>query len=253
VTELTEPTEPPFNFEGVFDEDYLYFYAEPLDARADAEAELICRLLELEPGMEVLDLACGHGRIAGALAARGVHVTGLDATPLFLEKARRDAATRGIAVTYVEGDMRSLPPPWTGRFDHVINWFSAFGYFDDAGNRRVLEEAARVLAPGGGFALEMNNRDWVVRHFQPASVDERDGGLLIDRRRFEPLTGRIVTQRTVIRDSQVRHTPFFVRMLTFTELRDWLIGAGFSQVDGYDENGSPLALESRRMITVARR
>jgi cyclopropane fatty-acyl-phospholipid synthase-like methyltransferase len=32
--------------------------------------ELIWRLLELEPGMEVLDLACGHGRIANVLAAR---------------------------------------------------------------------------------------------------------------------------------------------------------------------------------------
>jgi len=174
-------TEPAFDVEGMFDEDYLYFYAGLLDARGDAEAELIWRLLEVEPGMEVLDLACGHGRIANALAARGCRVTGLDATPLFLERARRDATARGVAVAYVEGDMRGLP--WTCRFDRVINWFSSFGYFNDAGNRRVLTEVARVLKPGGRFALEMNDRDGVIRRFQPASVDERDGDLLIDRRR----------------------------------------------------------------------
>src|SRR5215469_12813205 len=88
-------TEPAFDAEGLFNEDYLYFYAGPLDARSDAEAGLIWHLLELEPGMEVLDLACGHGRIANALAERGCRVTGLDATPLFLDRARLDAAARG--------------------------------------------------------------------------------------------------------------------------------------------------------------
>jgi ubiquinone/menaquinone biosynthesis C-methylase UbiE len=41
-----------------------------------------------------------------------VRVTGLDATPLFLELAREDAAERGVEVEYVEGDMRSIP--WVG-------------------------------------------------------------------------------------------------------------------------------------------
>jgi cyclopropane fatty-acyl-phospholipid synthase-like methyltransferase len=88
--------EPGFDTGGLFDQDYLYFYAGVLgEERSEAETELLWRLLELEPGMEVLDLACGHGRIANRLAARGCKVTGLDATPLFLDRARRDAADRG--------------------------------------------------------------------------------------------------------------------------------------------------------------
>jgi cyclopropane fatty-acyl-phospholipid synthase-like methyltransferase len=59
---------PSFDFEGAFDEDYLYFYAEKLEANAESDAELIWRLLELQPDMEVLDLACGHGRITNRLA-----------------------------------------------------------------------------------------------------------------------------------------------------------------------------------------
>ena len=243
-------TEPVFDAEGLFDEDYLYFYAGRLDARSAADAGLIWHLLELEPGMEVLDLACGHGRIANALAERGCRVTGLDATPLFLDRARLDAAARGVAVTYVDGDMRDLP--WTGRFDRVINWFTAFGYFDDAGNRRVLTEVARALKPGGRFALEMSNRDWIIRHFEPAGVEERDGNLITERRQFEPLTGRMVAERTVVRDGHVRRVPYFVRAFTFTELRDWLLGAGFTSVQGYDGDGDPLAVESRRMIVIAR-
>jgi SAM-dependent methyltransferase len=103
--------------------------------------------------LAVLDLACGHGRIANRLVARGAEVTGLDVTPRFLELAREDAAARGVEVEYVQRDMRSLP--WTERFDRVVNWFTAFGYFDD-GNRKVLAEVARALRPGGRLAIELD-------------------------------------------------------------------------------------------------
>jgi cyclopropane fatty-acyl-phospholipid synthase-like methyltransferase len=91
-------TEPVFEFSEVFNVDYLFFYGPELEAVSDAEAETIWRLLDLEPGMEVLDLACGHGRIANRLARRGARVMGLDATPA-LPRARtpgrRRAGRRG--------------------------------------------------------------------------------------------------------------------------------------------------------------
>ena len=102
-------TEPTFDFDQVFDEDYLYFYERREAEVTEREIEEIWRLLKLEPGMELLDLGCGHGRIANGLAERGARVTGLDATPLFLKRAGDDARARGVEVQYVEGDMRSLP------------------------------------------------------------------------------------------------------------------------------------------------
>src|SRR5581483_3196 len=86
---------PLFDFDEVFDRDYLHFYGLRTD-ESDLEADTVWRLLELEPGLEVLDLACGHGRIANRLAERGARVTGLDATPLFLDRAREDAAERRV-------------------------------------------------------------------------------------------------------------------------------------------------------------
>jgi SAM-dependent methyltransferase len=161
-----------FESDRVFGEDYLYFFAEALEERADADVDLIWRVLGLEPGMEVLDMGCGHGRLANRLAQRGCHVTGLDTVPLFLDRAREDAAARRVTVTYELGDMRSLP--WDRRFDRVLNWGNSFGFFDDdAGNRRVLREAARVLAPGGRFALEHYNRDALARTLRPAAVLDR--------------------------------------------------------------------------------
>jgi len=79
---------------------------------------------------------------------RGAEGDRLDATPLFLDLARRDAKARGVDVHYLQGDMRRLP--WTARFDGAINWFTAFGYFDDNELRQVLAEVARALKPGDG-------------------------------------------------------------------------------------------------------
>ncbi|MEV5328694.1 class I SAM-dependent methyltransferase [Nonomuraea sp. NPDC052634] len=78
---------------------------------------------------------------ANRLAARGCRVTGLDSSQPFLDRARTTAGELGVTVDYVHGDMRRLP--WTGRFDRVVSWFTAFGYFDDADDRRVLAQAPR--------------------------------------------------------------------------------------------------------------
>jgi SAM-dependent methyltransferase len=245
-------SEPRFDFEDVFDEDYLYFYESFLtDERSDREAELIWRVLELEPGMRVLDLACGHGRIANRLAARGANVTGVDATPMFLDLARAGAAERGVDVEYVEGDMRELR--WDGRFDRVVNWFTSFGYFDDADNRRVLRAAHRALRPRGRLLIENNNLTGLLPRWLPAIVAERDGNFSIDRSTFDPTTGRVTTERVIVRDGRMRRLSFSVRAFVAVELRDWLLDVGFTKVDFYDGEGEPLTAEGRRMITIARR
>jgi SAM-dependent methyltransferase len=145
-----------FDAAAMYDEDYLYFFAAPgvrsefavhgpvipgADFPGAAAAELAWRLLDLRPGMSVLDLACGHGELANRLAARGCRVTGIDSSAVFLDRARADAAAAGVSVEYVAGDMRQIP--WTGRFDWVINWSTAFRYFDDTTNRR--HDGGRVM------------------------------------------------------------------------------------------------------------
>ena len=241
-----------FPREDAFDEDYLYFYEAFLTPeRTAAEVEVVWKVLELEPGLELLDLACGHGRIANSLAERGVRVTGLDATPLFLELARKDAAERGVEVEYVEGDMRSLP--WSERFDRVLCWFTSFGYFSDDENRQVLAEVYRALRPSGLFAVEMNHKDNLLGRWEPESVTERGEDRMIDRRGFDAQTGRSRDERTIVRGDKTRTFRFSVRMFGAAELQDWLRAAGFHDTSAYGEDGEPLTLEHRRMTVVGRK
>jgi SAM-dependent methyltransferase len=255
-----------FDAGAMYDEDYLYFFAAPgggtefaahgpavpgAGVPGAAAAELAWRLLDLQPGMNVLDLACGPGHLANRLAARGCRVTGLDSSVVFLDRARADAAASGISVEYVAGDMRQIP--WTGRFDRVLNWSTAFGYFDDATNRGVLDEIARVLRPGGRLAMDLDNLTSFLASYCPSRVvaARENGDMLVDRYHLDALTGRFEAERTVIRSGQGRRVSFVKRLFGFPELRDWLLAAGFTAVTGHGEDARPLTAGHRRMVLVA--
>ena len=256
-----------FDAAAMYDEDYLYFFAAPpglsvvaahgpvvpgVDVPGSAAADLVWRLLELRPGMDVLDLACGHGELANRLAARGCRVTGLDSSAVFLDRARAEAAAAGISVDYVAGDMRQLP--WTGHFDRVINWSTAFGYFDDTTNRAVLDGIAGALRPGGRLAMDLDNLTSFLASYCPSRVvaARANGDMLVDRYHLDALTGRFEAERTVIRGGRARRMRFVKRVFGFPELRDWLLAAGFAEVTGFGEDAQPLTADHKRMVVAAR-
>ena len=153
-----------------FDAFYLRQYGPVFtDAVSERQVDLMIDRLGLEPGARVLDLACGHGRHAIRLAARGMRVTGLDLSEVFLERARDDARAAGVDVRWVHADMREIP--FEDEFDAVVNIFTAFGYLeDDAEDARVIDAVARALVPGGAFLLETIHRDNLVGSLPGADV-----------------------------------------------------------------------------------
>ena len=232
-----------------FGEDYLYFYETLLtDEVDDRQAELVWRLLELETGAEVLDVACGHGRIANRLAERGAVVTGLDADPFFLGRAREAEA----GAEFLEADMRALPFGDT-TFDAALLWFTSLGYFDDEGNRAVLRELRRVLRPGGRAVLDANNLPLLLATFQREGFVRRGVDVMLDEHgEFDDEKRTMETKRTYVRDGAVREIRFTVRYFLPHELREWLLAAGFGTVDLLGPAGEPFSPESRRVIAVAR-
>lgn len=238
----------PAEFEGLFGDDYMHFYDAFLTPEvSDRQAHLIANLLDLHPGDRVLDVPCGYGRITERLAAFGCDMVGVDSSALFLERARRQAPD----LDYREADMRSLD--FAGEFDAVVNWFTSFGYFDDDTDRAILRSFRAALKPGGRLLLDHQNRDRVLPLLgtRMAHVEERGDDFMIDRSVYEPASGRTRTERVVVRDGAVRRTSFSVRVFPFSELRDWLLQAGFAGASAYGAEGEPFGIQSARMIVVA--
>ncbi|HYZ34150.1 MAG TPA: bifunctional 2-polyprenyl-6-hydroxyphenol methylase/3-demethylubiquinol 3-O-methyltransferase UbiG, partial [Crenalkalicoccus sp.] len=87
---------------------------------AERIARANARTPEALAGLAVLDVGCGAGLAAEALARRGARVTGLDAAGEALAVARVHAAAAGLAVEYREGTPEALRAAGAGGFDAVL-------------------------------------------------------------------------------------------------------------------------------------
>lgn len=239
-----------------FDDDYLRIYRPQFTPeRTAAEIDFIERALGLSPGAAVLDLACGFGRHAIGMAARGYRVTGIDFNPRYLEIAAEEARVAGASVEWRTGDMRALG--FERAFDGVYSYFTSFGYFGDEENERVLAEVAHALRPGGRFLLDVMNRDWLLTHPQQRTWTQReDGVLLMEETAIELPTSRVVA-RTILIDPQggPRVTKeYSLRAYTCAELSALLRRHGIAVLETFGgPDRQPYSTEARRLILIGER
>nr|WP_294914840.1 class I SAM-dependent methyltransferase [uncultured Neokomagataea sp.] len=116
----------------------------PIHAEADSLREVItaCNITEAST---VLDVACGPGIVACALAQEGACVTGIDLTPRMIAQAHDRAVKNNVTVNFQVGDARSLPFK-DSSFDRVVTRYS-FHHMENP--REVLAEMIRVCRPNG--------------------------------------------------------------------------------------------------------
>jgi len=112
-------------------------------------AEEFIKRLNLQPGMKVLDVACGTGNLALPAARVGAVVTGVDIAPNLLKQASENAEREGLRIQFDEGDAEALPYA-DDSFDAVVTMFGAmFAPRPDL----VAAELKRVCRSGGFIAM----------------------------------------------------------------------------------------------------
>jgi ubiquinone/menaquinone biosynthesis C-methylase UbiE len=110
----------------------------------------VAAMVAQHPDARVLDLGCGGGHLAFAVAPHVAHVIAYDLSAEMLAAVATEAAARGLAnVSTQRGSAESLPFA-DGAFDIVVTRFSAHHWYDAQAG---LHEARRVLAPGGTAAF----------------------------------------------------------------------------------------------------
>lgn len=112
-------------------------------------------------GKDVLDVGCGGGLFAEALAGLGCRVTGIDPSAASIDEAVKHASRAGLDVRYVVGDGEGMPFD-AGSFDVVV-CCDVLEHVRDVS--AVLSGCATVLRPGGLFLYDTINRTWLSKLF----------------------------------------------------------------------------------------
>lgn len=226
-------------------------------AQVQAQVDGVERYISLEPRSRVLDLSCGNGRQTLELARRGYRVLGIDSQEGALAAARAAAREERLNVHFLHTDIRQIS--YRGEFDVVVNLQCALGLLpNDRDQLRVLEGTRKGLKSGGRLLLDMLNKEWLMRHFEPnhwAPGESADGSVSLDRISFDLETGRLNDHRTIVGLDGGRAPSFMsLRVYTLTEIKSLLDRAGLSFLKvwgGYEDE--PYGMDSPRMVVLAQR
>lgn len=136
---------------------FAHFHEGIPEVRTAQELGFVSHHCPLPSFPRVLDVCCGMGRHAHALAALGYDVTGLERDAHALAIAREKAG----GPVYLEGDIRDHQPP-AGAFDAVIILSQSFGYFDAETNLVILRRLGASLRQGGHLILDLWNPEFFL-------------------------------------------------------------------------------------------
>lgn len=213
----------------------------------DQEVDFLVDTLQLAPGQRVLDVGCGPGRHAHALARRGIEVHGVDISQRFVDLA---TAAAPPGATFARADARHLA--FDSEFDAAISLCQgAFGLTGGPGapldgDGAVLEGMARALRPGGRLAVSAFSAYFQVQFLEGQDTFDAEAG--------------VNHERTVVKDEEGRdaevdlwttcYTPRELRLLAAAAGLDaehvWSVTPGAYRAD-------PPTAASAEFLLIARR
>ena len=210
-------------------------------------------LAPLAEGGPVLELAVGTGRVALPLAARGIAVEGVEASPEMVAHLRAKPGGADLPVTI--GDMADVPVAGPYRLVFLV-FNTLFNLVSEERQAACFRNVARVLAPGGAFVIETFvpdpadfDRDEQV---QVREVTEDSATIRVHR--YDRAAQTFVRQTVTFDASGVHLKPFAMRYAWPEQVDELAERAGLRLTERYaDWDRSPFDADSRSHISVYRR
>jgi SAM-dependent methyltransferase len=139
---------------------YHILYKERDHKEAEHFIDKLISFLKLNPASLIMDLACGKGRHAIYLNAKGFTVTGLD---LSKENIKYASGFSNERLKFFVHDMRNVFS--LSDFDLILNLFTSFGYFEtEEENLKSIEACSKELKQGGVLVIDFMNTSKTLKH-----------------------------------------------------------------------------------------
>ncbi|MBO1050090.1 MAG: class I SAM-dependent methyltransferase [Dolichospermum sp. DEX182a] len=109
--------------------------------------QLALQNLKLQSDTQILDLCCGSGQVTRFLVNFSENVTGLDASPLSIQRAQKNVPN----ATYIKAFAENMP--FADNLFDVVHTSAALHEMQSEQLQKIIKEVYRVLKPGGVFTL----------------------------------------------------------------------------------------------------
>ncbi len=159
--------------------------------QAPGEVNALLRYLK-EQGFQperVLDMNCGIGRHSMALAQHGIQVLGTDISSHYIQIAAAKAREAKVAgrAKFKVADMRQMASALADEdpFDGIVCLWTSFGFYDSKTNENILRDCLKLVRPGGFFALDIVNKDWLINNYQEKGFSRYNDWIVLEERKLD--------------------------------------------------------------------
>jgi len=239
-------------WQNFFDEFYVTGWGLRDKERTPQEVKFIIKNVPLKKKDKILDLCCGYGQHAIALAQRGFDVTGLDYSDYELKIAKKETRKRKLKVDFIKAD--AIKMDFCNEFDVILNIFTSFGYSSDENNQKFINNVGKALKRGGRFLIDYINAAFILKNFREKDwKDLGKNGFLLEESFYDPKTGINNLNWILIKQGKVyKKLNCRLRFYTYPEMETMLAKSGMrvkKTWGSFEED--PFDINHKKMIILA--
>jgi 2-polyprenyl-3-methyl-5-hydroxy-6-metoxy-1,4-benzoquinol methylase len=161
------------------------------------EVDFMLPYFQLQPGSKVLDLMCGYGRHALALAEKGIAVTAVDNLDEYVAEVKKIAKEKSLSVNAIKANAATYIPE--GIFELAICMGNSLNFFPANELKTILKNTASHLQPGGHLLINSwSIAEIAFKDFSSNSWSEINGIKFLSASRFLFKPTRFETTGTMI-------------------------------------------------------
>jgi len=220
----------------------------------EKETQFMIQFFDLQPGDEVLDVMCGYGRHAIALAQKGIKVTAVDNLPQYVDEIKSESIKQHLPLEAIQANIIEYQP--RGSFKLAICMGNSLNFFDAADTVKLLRYWAEALPAGSHLLINSwSLAEIIIPQFADSSETSQGDLKIVSHSKYLFHPARVETETQMIDSSgETEHKTAIDYVFSVNEVEQMLGEAGFALREIYSIPGKKkFSLGEPRAYIVATR